>query len=156
MDVATSPSLFSESQSRCGYSSLLLLCSSFWASPWVTGHPWFWSLQCPNIVWSWQMWRKGRRSTIVPRLSEGFLCPLAGRHDQNTFQLTTAELYSPSRSGASLWYLLLFPTVLMLQTKPSFILSTFKCKLPVLPLPCSQFASKLFKMCRFVNVFTSF
>lgn len=29
VDVATRPSLFSESQSRCGYSSLLLLCSSF-------------------------------------------------------------------------------------------------------------------------------
>lgn len=60
VDVATRPSLFSESQSRCGYSSLLLLCSSVWASPWVTGHPWFWSPQCPNVVWSWQMWQKGR------------------------------------------------------------------------------------------------
>lgn len=49
-----------------------------------------------------------------------------------------------------------FPTILMLQKKLSFILSTIKCKPPVLPTPCSQFASRLFKMCIFINVFASF
>lgn len=53
-------------------------------------------------------------------------------------------------------FALKFPTILVLQKKLSYILSTIKCKLPVLPTPCSQFASRLLKMCRFVNVFPSF
>lgn len=92
---------------------------------WAIPAAFFWCTKCN---------RKDGGVQHYPWLSEWFLCPFAGRHDHNAFQLTSTKLNSLSRSGASLRYhiktfVLKFPKSLMPQEKLNFILFTVKCNL---------------------------
>lgn len=151
VDAASNPSLFPVSRLKLwvsdtqvspwvsdthSYSCLLLLCfepirRQLLPPPYCsgTGQP-----ITVALVWHGRCDRRDEGIQHCPWPSEGFLCPFAGRHDHNIFQLTSIELHCLSRSGASLkYYIKAFarklPKSLMPQAKSSFILSTDKCNL---------------------------